>query len=115
MSEDEVPNERLRDSMLRNGLTPVTVADHLGVDPKTVERWLTQDRIPYPKHRHAIAAMVREGESYLWPNAYSAERSTAMAQSEVVAVYPRRSALDRELWQRLLDNATMQIGILAYG
>src|SRR6185369_1006139 len=99
----------LRDSMLRNGLTPVSVADRIGVDPKTVERWLTQDRIPYPKYRHAIAAMVREGESYLWPAAYSAERSTALAQSEVVGVYPRRSGVPAELWGRLLDNASMQI------
>jgi hypothetical protein len=110
-----MPNERLRDSLLRNGLTPVSVAKELEVDPKTVERWLTQDRIPYPKHRHAIAAMVREGESYLWPNAYSPERANAMAQSEVVAIYPRRSQVGADLWGRLLANASMQIGILAYG
>ena len=108
-------NERLRDSMLRNGLTPTSISEKIGVDPKTVERWITQDRIPYPKHRHAIAAMVREGESYLWPNAYSAARTAAVAQSEVVTMYPRRSAVPGELWRRLLDNASMQIGILVYG
>jgi hypothetical protein len=110
-----VPNERLRDAILRKGLTPMAVADRLGVDPKTVERWMVQDRLPYPKHRHAIAAMVTESESYLWPNAYSPERAAAIAQSEVVMVYPRRSAVPADLWQRLLGQATMQIGILAYG
>jgi transcriptional regulator with XRE-family HTH domain len=110
-----MPNERLRDAMLRHGMTAVTVAESIGVDPKTVERWMTQDRIPYPKHRHAIAAMVREGESYLWPGAYSAERSAAVAKSELVSIYPRRSAVPAELWQRLIDQATMQIGLLAYG
>ena len=35
MSEDAVANERLRDSLLRNGLTPVSVA---GVARRTVRR-----------------------------------------------------------------------------
>lgn len=110
-----MPNERLRDAMLRKGFTYVTVSEQIGVDPKTVERWMTQDRIPYPKHRHAIAAMLRETESYLWPGAYSPERMAAVAQSELVQIYPRRSAVPASLWQRLLDQATMQIGILAFG
>jgi hypothetical protein len=113
--EMSMPNERLRDAMLRQGMSPVTVAEHIGVDPKTVERWMTQDRVPYPKHRHAIAALVREGESYLWPGAFSPERSTQVAQSELVTIYPRRSAVPAELWRRLIDHAAMQIGILAYG
>lgn len=110
-----MPNDRLRDSMLKNGLTPLAIAAHLGVDPKTVERWITQDRSPYPKHRHAIAALLRESESYLWPHALSPDRSAQAAQSEVVTVYPRRSAVPAELWRRLLDQATHQVGILAYG
>jgi transcriptional regulator with XRE-family HTH domain len=108
-------NDRLRDAMLRNGLTPAAIADQIGVDPKTVERWITQDRTPYPKHRHAIAALVREGESYLWPGALSPERASRVAQSEVVEIYPRRSAMPAELWERMLDAASDQVGILAYG
>lgn len=108
-------NERLRDTMLRNGITPTAVAEHIGVDPKTVERWITQDRLPYPKHRHAIAAMMKETESYLWPGAYSAERMAQVAQSEMVQIYPRRSAVPEDLWNRLLNQAKMQIGLLAYG
>lgn len=110
-----MPNERLRDAILRHGMTPTTVAEHVGVDPKTVERWLTQDRVPYPKYRHAIAAMVRENETYLWPDAYSVERRAEATRSEVVTTYPRRSAVPSELWRRLVDQASMQIGILAYG
>jgi transcriptional regulator with XRE-family HTH domain len=110
-----MPNERLRDTILRKGLTPAAVAERLGVDPKTVERWITQDRTPYPKHRHAIAAIVGEGESYLWPNALSTERGLAVAQSELVTIYPRRGAVPPDLWRRLLNQATKQIGILAYG
>src|ERR1700761_7781775 len=74
--EVSMPNDRLRDAMLKKGLTPTAVAEHIKVDPKTVERWITQDRSPYPRHRHAIAALLREGESYLWPNALSTERAS---------------------------------------
>lgn len=107
-------NDRLRDAMLRNGLTPLAIAEKVGVDPKTVERWITQDRTPYPRHRHAIAALLRESESYLWPTALSPERATRVAQSEVVEIYPRRSAVPLELWQRLLDNSSERIEILVY-
>src|SRR5690349_5986007 len=96
-------NERLRDGMLKNGLTPAAVAEHLGVDPKTVERWVTQERTPYPRHRHAIAALLKESESYLWPNALTPERAAIVAQSEVVQIYPRRATAPPDLWQRLLD------------
>jgi hypothetical protein len=85
------------------------------VDPKTVERWITQGRAPYPRHRHAIAAMVKESESYLWPNAVQTDRSTRIAESEVVHVYPRRGAVPQELWRRLLTDAHERIQVLAYG
>ena len=110
-----MPNHRLRDAMLKNGLTPTAIADHIDVDPKTVERWITQDRSPYPKHRHAIAALVRESEAYLWPHALTPDRASQIAQSEVVTVYPRRSAVPNDLWRRLLDQTTHQVCILAYG
>lgn len=109
-----MPNDRLRDAILRNGLTPATVATRVGVDPKTVERWITQGRTPYPKYRHAIAALVKESESYLWPNAVPAERAQRIAESECVRVYPRRGAVPDELWRRLINNASKRIGVLVY-
>jgi hypothetical protein len=51
-------NDRIRNALLHNRLTPRAVAQRLGVDPKTAERWVTQGRAPYPRHRHAIAATV---------------------------------------------------------
>lgn len=109
-----MPNDRLRDSILRNGLTPVLVAERIGVDPKTVERWITQDRTPYPRHRHAIAAIVREDESYLWPDAVSPEKASRIGQSEVVQLYSRRSSVPYEVWRRLIDRAEKRIDVLAY-
>jgi transcriptional regulator with XRE-family HTH domain len=109
-----MPNDRLRDAILRNGLTPVLVAERIGVDPKTVERWITQDRTPYPRHRHAIAAIVREDESYLWPDAVSPEKASRIGQSEIVQLYSRRSSVPYDVWRRLIDRAEKRIDVLAY-
>ena len=89
-----MPNDRLRDALLRNGLDFDHVAKATGVDPKTVERWITQDRTPYPRHRHAIAAMVRETETLPLAGRGAPERKAEITESEVVQVYaapPRRS------------------------
>ncbi|WP_190820117.1 DUF5919 domain-containing protein [Saccharopolyspora pogona] len=109
-----MPNERLRDALLRNGITPEQVAEATKVDPKTVERWITRSRTPYPKHRHAVAAMVRESETYLWPDAIEPERSAEVSGSEIVKVYPHRHAVPRDLWTQLLDRATSEVEILVY-
>jgi hypothetical protein len=90
------------------------IAKATGVDPKTVERWITQGRIPYPRHRHAIAAILRETENYLWPNAVTPERGAEIGGSEIVKVYPHRHNMPADLWNRLLDQAEEHIEILVY-
>ncbi|MEU4661275.1 XRE family transcriptional regulator [Micromonospora chalcea] len=109
-----MPNNRLRDAILRNGMTPTVIAEKIGVDPKTVERWITQDRTPYPRHRHAIAALVREDESYLWPNAVTSEAASRIGQSEMIQLYSRRSSVPYDLWRRLIERAQKRIDVLAY-
>jgi transcriptional regulator with XRE-family HTH domain len=109
-----MPNDRLRDVLLRHGLTPDQVAERLDVDRKTVERWITMGRTPYPRHRHAIAAMVGEGEAYLWPDALPADRRTEVAESEIVQVYPHRAAVPADLWPRMLKGAAERLDILVY-
>lgn len=109
-----MPNERLRDSLLRKGLTLQQTATALDVDMKTVERWITRGRTPYPRHRHALAAMLRESETYLWPNAISPERAVEVATSEVVTVYPHRHSVPRDLWVRLVNQATGEVNVLVY-
>jgi hypothetical protein len=109
-----MPNERLRDAMHRNRLTPTDLATTAGVDPKTVERWITQDRIPYPRHRHALAVQLGESQSYLWPDAVPKARAAEATQSELVAIYPRRAMLPAELWRRLLTSPTRELSILVY-
>ncbi|BDT95938.1 transcriptional regulator [Nocardia sputorum] len=107
-----MPNDRLREALLRNGLDLAEVAVATGVDEKTVERWITQGRTPYPRHRHKVASMVRETENYLWPDALPAERRTEMAQSEVIKLYPHRNSIPLDLWTRLLSQAKERVDVL---
>ncbi|MGH3766507.1 MAG: DUF5919 domain-containing protein [Pseudonocardiaceae bacterium] len=109
-----MPNERLRDALVRHGLDVSHVARVTGVDPKTVERWISQGRPPYPKHRRAIATIVRETENYLWPDAITSERKAEIGSSEIVQVYPHRHSVPTELWHRLLDQAEEHVEILVY-
>ncbi len=49
-----MPNERLRAALLERGITPAAIGGELGVDQKTVERWIN-GRTPYRRHRYALA------------------------------------------------------------
>lgn len=109
-----MPNDRLRDALLRNGITPLAAAERLKVSTKTVERWVRNGRLPYPRHRYEIAAMVKESETFLWPEATTPERSAEVALSEVISVYPHRHEVPRELWLKLFADATEQLDILVY-
>ncbi len=110
-----MPNDRLREALTKAGLTYADAATSIGVDPKTVERWVTNEsRVPYPKHRNALASVARESETYLWPNAYSDDRRNEVSESEVILVYPKRSLVPADLWRRLLYKDSEQIDLLVY-
>jgi hypothetical protein len=105
-------NEPLRQAMLRAGLREDDVAAHLGVDPKTVRRWLT-GRVPYRNSRAALADLVGTHEADLWPDA-GGPLTTRPRPAELAAVYPHRSAIPRDVWKRFFWSAEREIGILAY-
>lgn len=109
-----MPNDRLRDALARNGLSLDRVAEELEVNAKTVERWITQGRTPYPKHRHAISALVQESESFLWPDAVPAARAAEISTSEIITTYPHRNVVPQDLWSRLFEKPTRQLDVLVY-
>lgn len=100
--------------MLRQGMAPTQLADVLGVDTKTVERWITSGRLPYQRHRHRVAALLRESESYLWPDALPQERRAEVALSEVVEMWAHRADAPADLWMKMLGEASEQIDLLVY-
>lgn len=105
-------NELLRRFLLQARLREDDVAVCLGVDPKTVRRWLN-GRVPYPHNRAAIADLLGAEEADLWPSA-NGTLTARVRPNELGAVYPHRSAVPREVWTRFFASAEREIGILAY-
>ena len=105
-------NEPLRRALLRARLREDDVAARLGVDPKTVRRWLN-GRVPYPHNRAAIAELVGADEADLWPDA-GGPLATRTRPEELRTVYPHRWAVPREVWTQLFGSAEREIAILAY-
>ena len=107
-------NERLRALLLGPGQTPDKLADAVQVDAKTVERWITKGRIPYRRHRFEVATFLGVDESYIWPDALGRNEVAVVSESEVVAVYPHRSEVPRDVWGHLFSQAEREIGVLVY-
>ena len=84
------------------------------VDPKTVDRWLANGRIPHPRHRAQASAALSVEEAYLWPELLDGERVRAASEAELVTLYPTRGDVPGDLWRRLVDTATANIDILVY-
>ena len=105
-------NEPLRRALLHARLREDDVAARLGVDPKTVRRWLN-GRVPYPHNRAAIADLVDADEAELWPES-GGPLAARTRPDELGTVYPHRWAVPREVWTRLFVSAEHEIGILAY-
>ncbi|MFU8875509.1 DUF5919 domain-containing protein [Micromonospora sp. SL4-19] len=105
-------NDRLRDALERSRVSPAELALLTECDVKTVSRWLA-GRVPHPRTRFKIAKRLKEDEDYLWPGAHRAV-AEASDSAGMVHLYPTRGAVPPNLWDRLLDGATAEVGILVY-
>jgi hypothetical protein len=112
--EGSVANERLRSCITGARLTVSEVAAQVGVDPKTVERWIVLGRVPYRSHRWAIASLLGTDEAYLWPEIVDDKRSRAASAAELVTLYPNRGAVPGALWRSLLEGAADRIDVLVF-
>jgi hypothetical protein len=112
--EGSVANERLRSCITGARLTISDVAAKVGVDPKTVERWIVLGRVPHRSHRWATASLLGTDEAYLWPEMADDQRTQAASRAEVVTLYPNRGAVPGALWRSLLDTATDRIDVLVF-
>ena len=106
-------SEALRRALADARLTEDDVAERLGVDPKTVRRWMA-GRTPYRRNRAALAALVGMDARDLWPDIARPAPLPQQPTSEILVTYPHRWAVPRGVWQRLFEGARREIGILAY-
>jgi hypothetical protein len=107
-------NERLRSSIVGAGMTMQGLSERIGVDPKTVERWITKGRIPHRTHRVAVGAALGKDDVFLWPTTDSDARSKSASQAEFVAIHPNRGSLPVSTWTALLNQAKESIDLLAF-
>jgi hypothetical protein len=106
-----VVNDTLRRALADARLGEVDVSTALGVDAKTVQRWIG-GRIPQRRYRWGLADLIGRHEYELWPEA--AEGSVSRGCPEVHTVYPHRGAVPHETWRRLFARAEREIDILVY-
>jgi transcriptional regulator with XRE-family HTH domain len=104
-------NTRLRATLRANGYTEADLANELGVDAKTVQRWVTQDRTPHRATAYKVAKLLEVPQSWLWPGLD--EESASQARDEVVAFYPHRADTPKRLWLELVLGAKEQIDLFA--
>lgn len=107
-------NVALRQAMADARMTEHALARRVGVDEKTIGRWVTQeDRIPHPRHRWAACEALGADEAVLWPDVIrSAVKSGP--DREIAAVYPYRSAVPASLWRKLITAAQREITFAGY-
>ena len=107
-------NERLRGAMMAAHVDPAAVARATGVDPKTVQRWVS-GRIPHARHRATVAKLLREREDYLWvagePDARAGGKDHT---AEILMAYGQRSDTPPSAWHQLFDRAQHHIDLLGY-
>lgn len=109
-----MPNERLRGALISAGLNVQTFSEQVEVDPKTVERWITQDRTPHRRHRLNAATILGKSDTYLWAGTHSDPRSQSASHAEFVHLYANRGSVSTETWVALIEQSTESIDLLAY-
>jgi len=109
MSDGRSIGEPLRRALAGARLRDIDVAKTLGVDPKTVQRWLC-GRLPQPRHRWSLADLLSLHEYDLWPHL----AGVPSIGPEVYATYPHRGSVPRDVWRQLYHSAERQIDILVY-
>ncbi|MFI6979960.1 XRE family transcriptional regulator [Embleya sp. NPDC050154] len=106
-------NERLRAAILRSDFDLSTIATRVGVDPKTIEKWVA-GRAPHRRNKYALASVLGCDVSYLWADEQGAEATTAMGQAELVSLYPHRSVVPNRVWTDLYERAVENLDVLVY-
>lgn len=106
-------NEILKRAFAEAGVTEHDVAARLGVDTKTVRRWL-EGRRPYPRHRSALADLLGVDHTTIWRSAAPTAQPTRNGAVQIEGSYAHRWEVPRSVWQWLFNQAEDEIGILVY-
>lgn len=100
--------------MLNAELSVNQLAEAVEVDPKSVSRWISEDRVPYPLTRGRVARVLDQQETYLWPALLDMPNVAGSVGVELDRIWPTRSSISSEIWHALFSRATKRLDILVY-
>ena len=96
------------------GLTPQRLAEQVEVDPKSVERWLSQGRVPHARTRVAVARALGQTEMHLWPALRGSSPAIAASAAELTELWPSRDQIPGEVWRSLVNETRSRLEVLVY-
>ena len=103
-------NERLAEAMARARQNSTDLAASIGVDPRTIERWVDdRARIPRAESRHALAKLLETPAGVLWPTVATGPQVT----EDLIAMYPSRTAVPAGHVMSLMAAARQNLDVLA--
>lgn len=106
-----MPNERLRSIFTESEYDEDSLAREIGLDPKSVQRWITRDVTPRRATAQRAARLLGVPASWLWPD-LEPDRESA-SRAEVVTIYPHRSEVPKHLWLDLLTSSQERVWLYA--
>ena len=105
-------NDRLRSTLRSTGFSESALAEELGVDPKTIQRWITKGRTPHRLTAMRAAKILDVPAEWLWPDLERTDSGTA--GGEVVHFYPHRAQVPRNVWLELVLSAKRRVDFITY-
>lgn len=101
-------NDNLRQALDSAHIQPDDFAEQIGVDIRTVRRWLS-GRPPYPRHRTKIAQALQIPEQALWPDLPPPTHPQAR---DLITGYPSADSIGIPSPEGLIQAAGEQIDLL---
>ncbi len=105
-------NDRLHSALRGNGYNEAQFGEEIGVDPKTVQRWITKGRTPHPNTARRAAQLLEVPAEYLWPELRP--EPVAGESGEVANFYPHRSEVPKQSWLEMAAGAKECIEFLTF-
>ena len=101
------PNRELTLALAEAQMTVEDLADAVGVDLKTAQRWVNEGRTPHPPTRHAVANALGVTTMVLWPHKPTLSR--AGASRDIRGAYSNQAGVPLDVWRDLICGARSQI------
>ncbi|MFF8426058.1 XRE family transcriptional regulator [Streptomyces sp. NPDC016566] len=95
-------------------MTVQSLAEAIEVNPKTVERWITQGKVPYRRHQYATAVVLKVDVTTLWEDSRTVDTATDLTRAEIGTIYPHRHTVPSGLWRELYARAQKNLDVLVY-